>query len=204
MSRALVPTAAIPLPSLATDLESLSLALDGVTHEMRVNWLGGLGRREMRALWDLAEGSSVSVEDLAPAEGVRIHEGKNSMPLFNRFQKRFARLGDQVVGYNHNNALATWFAGPGHYVAYDAEEKNGGVVIDYRTLPSAQHPEFPALRSNDVWFAKLVYGNLVDLLRRVSSHVFIGDSFKGDKPVGVLFSLCRVDAIPQLEVTTDG
>jgi hypothetical protein len=200
MSEALVDPLAplVPLPSLSTDVAPLSLALDRITHDERVHWMAGLGGRELRALYDLAKGTSMSVADLAgpaAADGpghVVIGEGKNSMLLFNRFQKRFARMGDQIVGYNHNNAFAMWWVGPGHFFAYDSPEVPGEVWIDYRALPHAQHPSFPPLITNDRGLLpRFTYGGMYDILRRVSRDLFIGISVRR-LPPKALFALVRV------------
>lgn len=184
--------AEIPLPTLVDALEPISAALDAATHEERLAWMRGLGLRQLRALYALAKGSPVRITEIAGSEAVVIGEGKNGLPLFNRFQKRFARHGDQVVGYNHNSTFVTFFVGPGHFVAYDSPEVPGEVWIDYRTLPKARHPEFPELASNDRFPGpKLTYGGMVDKVRRASRHVLIGDAFAGtEKSKGVPFALC--------------
>jgi hypothetical protein len=187
----------IPLPALVDRLEPLASALDGVSHEARVNFVRGLGWRQLGAMWEHAKETELKAADLlhAPADApvVTICEGKNALPVFSWFQKRFARVGDEIVGYNHNSAFVTWWVGPGHFVAYDAPDKPGEVWIDYRTLPKERHPEFPELASNDRGlFPRATYGGMVDKLRRVSRSVVIGDSFLGDrqeKPKYVKFAL---------------
>lgn len=176
---------AIPQPSAARSLADLAAALDGATHEDRVAWAYTLGQREQLVLFGLAEGSALTVDDCVRGEGeVVIHTGRNGLSLFNRFEKRFARQGDEVVGYNHNaeaggrfNFLFRRIVGPGHYVAYDGPDGDG-VWIDYRRLPVRQHPDFPPLIDNDHGLRSLVFGNMVDVLRRVSQHVRIGNAFK--------------------------
>lgn len=185
----------IPLPSTVGSLADLTGLLDNATHDARLAWAYRLGRKEQLALFRLAEGSALSVDDCVGAEGeVVIHTGRNGLGLFNRFQKRFARQGDEVVGYNHNdqaggpfNALFVRIVGPGHYVAYDAPDGDG-VWIDYRRLPARQHPDFPPLIDNDHGTRSLVFGNMVDVLRRVSRHVSIGDAFKDKGPPRTLGS----------------
>ncbi len=111
------------------------------------------------------------------------HIGRNGLDLFNLFEKRFARMGDAIVGYNHNDfgrlaSVAARVTGPGHYTAYASPEREGEVWIDYRKPPTVQHPDFPPLQGNEQGLPALVFGNMVDVLRRVSAHVSIGDSFK--------------------------
>lgn len=193
---ALSTTSPIPLPSLAEGLESLAVAIEAVGHEERVNWIRGLPRRELAVMFALAEGTAMAPEDLVGDEGeVVTHEGRNGLLLFTTFQKRFARLGDEVVGYNHNSPFVRFFSGPGHFTTYASPERQGEVWIDYRKLPSRQHPDFPPIRDNMAGFSRFIFGGLVDVLRRVSEHVFIGDSFKyrGEtrKPVGIQFALVQ-------------
>ncbi len=173
-------------PKDAPSLAPLTAALDAATPEDRKAWVRSLGGAEQKHLYALAQGNPVHVADLVGADGeVCIGDGRNGLPVLNRFQKRFSRLGSEVVGYNDNREIAgllspliAWFTGPGHFLAYDSPEVPGEVWIDYRTVSTAQHPDFPPLLDNEHGFRSLVFGNMVDILRRVSQHVFIGDAFK--------------------------
>ncbi len=179
----------IPLPSQVTRIDDVAAQLDAATHEERVAWVRSLGRSEQYDLFAKCAGRRVGVETLvgAPLRVVR-HHGKNGLPLFSWFEKRFVRFEDgSVGGYNHNDfgwlaPIASVVTGPGHYVAYDAPDGTGEVWIDYRRIPAAQHPEFPPLRSNESGLPALVFGDMVDVLRRVSAHVTIGDAFKAKFP----------------------
>jgi hypothetical protein len=189
-------TTPIPLPRLVERLEPIQATLDAVSPDQRLAWTRSLGNRQLRALFELAEGTQLSVDDFVPKDGsVVIGQGKNGLPVFSWFQKRFARVGDEVVGYNHQWWLWSWFSGPGHFVAYDSPEKPGEVWVDYRTVPKARHAGFPELRPNDRGLiSRIVYGGMVDKVRRVSQHVLVGDSFLGtgtpkEKGKGVLFAL---------------
>jgi hypothetical protein len=174
------------LPSQLSSVEPLAAALDAATHEQRVEYVRSLGRREQYTLFALCAGRRMSVAELAPAEGKVVrHYGKNGVPLFNHFEKRFVRFSDGTVGgYNHNDfgLVVNLVTGPGHYVAYDAPDDSGEVWVDYRRIPVDQHPEFPPLCSNESGLRALVFGDMVDVLRRVSRHVTIGDSFKAKYP----------------------
>ncbi len=185
----------IPAPSEIASLDDLAEALDAATHEARVAWIRSLGGKAIQDLFARAEGRAVAVSDLVDAAGAPVPcEGKNGLAAFNRFAKVFARVDDEVVGYNRTTGLAAFFGGPGHFVAYDATDETDGapgeVVIDYRRLPARTHPDFPALRSNDRGTARLIYGGMYDLVRRVSRHVFVGDSFR-DLPGGAPFIIVR-------------
>lgn len=192
MSTALV-RAEIPLPKLVDTLEPLASALEGVDYNSRVNFIRGLGWGQLVAMWDLAKDTELHASELLVPDGVSICEGKNALPVFCWFQKRFARVGDEIVGYNHNSPFVTWWVGPGHFVAYDSPEKPGEVWVDYRNLPQARHPDFPELLTNDRGILpRATYGGMVDKVRRVSKTVLIGDSFTGthqEKPKYVKFAL---------------
>ncbi|MCA9492302.1 MAG: hypothetical protein KC621_20355 [Myxococcales bacterium] len=179
----------LPKPSAVTDVQGLADALDAATHEVRLGWARSLGRSEQYALFELAKGRPVTVDELVgePGQVVR-HLGKNGLPLFSWFEKRFVRLPDGTVGgYNHNEfgliaPIAAIVTGPGHFVAVDAPDGAPEVWIDYRRIPAVQHPDFPPLQSNEAGLPGLVFGDMVDVLRRVSRHITIGDSFKGKYP----------------------
>lgn len=182
----------IPKPSETPTLATLAKALDEANHDARVAWCRSLGAPELYRLYAMAEAAGpVGVEDLVANDGeVVVHMGKNGVPVLTRFQKRLSRLGAEIVGYNENHeALGgplgrfyRWLIGPGHFVAYHSPEVPGEVWIDYRTIPTHQHPKFPPLADNDSGVPSLVFGNMVDILRRVSVHVFVGDSLKTMSP----------------------
>ena len=178
----------IPLPSKVSSLEPLAAALDAATSEARVNWMHGLGSAELIAVWKLSDGTSLDIPHFHGAEGeVIIHEGMNSLPMFNRFQKRFMLRKGEVQGYNHQ-AMA-WFTGPGHFTMFQTDRESG---IDYVRHPADVPAEFPPLARNDSGLSSLVYGGTQDWCRRVARNVIIGEARKGVKPIGAYFMLIRV------------
>jgi hypothetical protein len=167
----------------------LAAALDEATHEQRLKWMYRLSGRQMKKLFAMAEGNPVHLEDLLDPSGEPVEcPGKNGLPvrLFNRFAKVFVRVEGQGLGYNKGPRWYTWFTGPGYYVAQDATEETEGapgeVHIDYRVLPTTTHSTLPALRSNNRGIARLVFGGMYDLLRRVSRDVYVGDAFRTFPP----------------------
>ena len=128
-----------------------------------------------------------SIDELVGApEAVVIHEGKNSLPFFCEFQKRFVRRADgSVQGYNHNSGLVAAFAGPGHYTArqHDAHE----VWIDYTRLPADAPAAFPALIDNDGGTRRLLFGGMVDRLRKVGETFTIGLAPRHGPPMSAWF-----------------
>ncbi len=191
----------IPLPSLSTSLAPISAALDGATHDQRVNWMRGLGRRELSAMWTLSlkEGLPLGLDYLAaPPDTTVIHEGQNSLPAFTRFQKRFhiPSTTGAAQGYNHNPGSISWFTGPGHFSARVIDERC--LHIDYVVMPPSVPSDFPPLVDNASGSRKLVFGNMIDLLRRVSAHCTIGRGVKHGKDMSAWFMLTRVGDPPDL------
>ncbi len=177
----------IPLPSLSTDIAPIEAALADVSRAERVNWMRGLGKREMVALWALTDGRLLTKADLHGAEGeIVIHEGQNSLPFFSTFQKRVVMRGSVVQGYNHQ-AMA-WLTGPGHFtVAEDSQ----GANFDYLQVADSAPPEFPALQPNDKGLSTLVYAGMIDYLRRVCPGMLIGAAYKRGKATNDYFMLVR-------------
>lgn len=174
----------IPLPALVERPATLREGLASHPPDAQRAWMQGLGLWQLRALWRLAERDPqpFACDDLVHGDGVTICKGKNHLPVFAWFEKRFARVGDQIVGYNETG-WQKLFVGPGHFVVR-ASDVSDEVLIDYGTTPSATHPDFPPLRDNSFgWpgpLAPVVYGGgMVDKVRRVSPHLLIGKAVPG-------------------------
>ena len=80
--------------------------------------------------------------------------------------------------------------GPGYFIATE-DTQRGEVVIDYRRVPDCHPSDWPAIRGNERGLARLVYGFMIDTLRRVSEHVTIGSASRDGKDTGNWFVLCR-------------
>jgi hypothetical protein len=176
--------------------------LDGLPAVLRTAAVRGISRRAQRDLYEKARGfAPVRLAELVPAdrgdlETVR-HFGRNTLPAFTLFEKRFCRLvgtareaPDSLAGFNFQ-ALAG-LTGPGYFVAVEAP---GGVEVqvDYRRLPQARPMDWPAIRSNEVGLARFVYGFMVDTLRRVARDVTVGSAARNGRPLGNYFVLSRED-----------
>jgi hypothetical protein len=176
--------------------------LDGLSHADRVSAVRAAGRSEQRRLWEAVKGvGQVRLVDLVPrAAGDLVpvrHHGRNTLPAFNFFEKRFTRpagADPQAPGtlYGFNFQSMSWITGPGYFVALDSPNAPE-VLIDYRRVPPAKPADWPEIRTNDRGLGRLVYGNMVDTLRRVSEHVTVGSAAKGGKDLGSWFLLCRED-----------
>jgi hypothetical protein len=172
--------------------------LDGLDHAGRMTAVTSLGGTALQArLYDAAAAAPpVTLADLVPPDAPALREviwhGKNSLPMFTLFQKRFCRPRQeggeaQLWGYNHQ-AMA-WMTGPGYFVCH----QDGAVpaAIDYRRVPPEQPPGWPPVRPNDQGMSRFVYKDMVDYLRRVSAHVLIGRAHKYGKELPNYFILCR-------------
>lgn len=178
----------IPLPADISSLEPLTEALDAATHEQRLEWLRSVPMAQYWNLWDQAEGSAPVDADyfLYDDERVRIHEGMNTAPPFRNFQKRFARQDGTVFGYNHPVGIGRWvvfFQGYGPFILRSSPDRENEMWVDYKELPP-QHSEFPTVRP--IRFSQyLVYGGMIDVMRRVAADVTIGSSEEKGFPIGI-------------------
>jgi hypothetical protein len=174
--------------------------LDGLAHAERVAAVRSLGRAEQRRLFAAVAGwLPLRLEDLVPPSvgdlvPVR-HHGRNTLPAFTLFEKRFCRprgadrrKPGELWGYNHQ-PLST-LTGPGYFVARE-DPGRPEVLIDYTRLPAGRAEGWPAIRPNERGLARFVYGFMVDTLRRVSEHVSIGSAARRGREIGSWFVLCR-------------
>jgi hypothetical protein len=174
--------------------------LDGLAPDERVAAIRGAGRGAQRRLYAAVEGhGTVRLADLvppsrAPLETVR-HFGRNTLPLFTHFEKRFCRPPGQdaaapaeLWGFNFQRLQPV--TGPGYFVARE-DAPRGEVLIDYTRVPATAPPGWPAPRRNEAGPSRFVYGFMVDRLRRVSEHVTIGSAARHGREMGSWFLLCR-------------
>lgn len=175
--------------------------LDQLVGGDRVLAVRSLGPGSLRVLWELVDGfAEMTLADLVPRttppyEPV-IHYGRNSLPMFTLFEKRFYRMGDGSSIGGANFQTLSPFTGPGYFVV----RKDDGVpevLIDYRAQPKDKPADFPDIRGNESGIAKLVYGSMVDAVRRVSEHVSIGAATKNGQMIGAYFVLCREQQLAQ-------
>jgi hypothetical protein len=195
------------------DLPRLTTVLDELGHTGRLATVRGWDGDTMARLYEALKGYMPVTLDyfvppqLPPLTEV-IHHGKNSLPAFTHFQKRFCKPaagdpgeGKTLWGYNHNGAFVTWFSGAGYYVAHDWEA--GEIAVDYTLIPPSKPASWPdAVETNARGVGpRAVYGNMVDIMRGLSKNVSIGRArrCKGGDPAAsdwmdAWFVLCREDA----------
>jgi hypothetical protein len=186
----------------AGELEPKEVArfLDELGPPERIAAIRCMAARDQRRLYDAVQGFAPVrlVELVSPQKAdfaaVR-HYGKNSLPLFSAFEKRFCRPPGQepeapaaLIGFNYQ--LMAPLTGPGYFIAVE-DAARGEVLIDYRRLPDCAPADWPDVRPNDRGLSRFVYGFMVDTLRRVSEHVTIGSAARNGKDTGNWFVLCR-------------
>jgi len=186
----------------AVTSSAIAVLLDGLAAELRAPVVRGLGRKDQQALYVKSEGHGpLELIDMVPANRAELevvrHLGRNSLPAFTIFEKRFCRLAGsapdapgELAGYNFQ-ALSP-ITGPGYFMAVE-DSNTKEVLVDYRRLPDQKPSEWPAIRSNERGLSRFVYGFMVDRLRRVSEHVTIGSAARNGRDLGSYFVLCRMD-----------
>jgi hypothetical protein len=179
--------------------------LDALDPDHRRHEVQLLGRADQARLYQLADAAPpielahfVPVD--RPARREVIHDGRNTLPLFRLFQKRFCRPvtgGERLFGYNEG--VTRRLVGPGYFVARPtrgeaAWEPRGAVVIDYYQVPDGEvAPGWPPVVPNSRGAQLAVYHHTRDFMRRVSAHVAVGAAFRGEIPLRSYFVLCRRD-----------
>ncbi len=63
--------------------------------------------------------------------------------------------------------------------------------VEYYSVPPDRLDGAPKLARNDRGISTLVYGHMIDVLRRVSAHVTIGRAIKKGQETPNYFLLCR-------------
>ena len=184
----------------SVDTRGVARFLDGLVHVERVAAVRSLGRAEQRRLYAAVAGAlPLHLADLVPPSAPELaavrHHGRNTLPAFTIFEKRFCRprgadrqKPGELWGYNHQST--SWLTGPGYFVAYE-DPGIPEVLIDYTRLPAGRAEGWPGIRGNERGPARFVYGFMVDRLRRVSEHVTIGSAARRGRELGSWFVLCR-------------
>lgn len=177
------------------DLRGLSGYFDSLDGESRVKEARSLTAREQAMLFEAAKGfKPVKLidfvpEKVPPLKPVR-HFGRNSLPLFRIFEKRFCRpegKEGELWGYNEQPMKA--FTGPGFFVAWQVSDEE--VLLDYTKIPPGKPAEWPRILPNSARLSIFIYYNTQDYMRGVSKHVSIGRATRKGKAMDNWFVLCR-------------
>jgi hypothetical protein len=190
------------------DLERLAAVLDGTGHIGRLSTIRQWGYRTQSRLYEAAKDfKPLTLDFFVPADVPPltevIHWGKNSLPAFTFFQKRFCKPtadATELWGYNDNHEQIHQFAtGPGYFVMHAPDRSDavhGELDIDYRKLPPSKPDAWPQIKKNEAGISRFIYAGMVDVMRGLSSHVSIGRAHKGNKYMDAYFVLCREDRAP--------
>ncbi len=179
----------------ASDRQGISRLLDGMRPSMRVEHVLGITGSDVGRLYDAVGGNEpLRLEDIVPADekGTVILEGRNSLPVFTRFQKRFARVGDAIVGYNHQ--LMSFATGPGYFITRSAtlgEAHPDELFFDYTVEPPGVPTGWPAFKANGSGLSRAVYMNMKDFCRRVANGVLVGKAYKRGVSQNAYFTLTK-------------
>jgi hypothetical protein len=174
--------------------------LDGLASAERILAVRSLGRSDQRRLYAAVDGFlPLQLADLVPPvcadlDTVR-HFGRNTLPAFTLFEKRFcrprgadARKPGELWGFNHQ--ALSFVTGPGYFVARE-DPSRSEVLIDYTNVPPSHPDGWPGVRRNESGLSQFVYGYMIDTLRRVSEHVTIGSAARKGRDLGSWFVLAR-------------
>ncbi|MGZ3420085.1 MAG: hypothetical protein ACXWUG_02055 [Polyangiales bacterium] len=177
------------------DIEALAKYLDGLDAARRIEEARALGSKHQPLLWEAAKGhKAITLEDFVPRDmGTMtevIHHGRNTLPAFKMFQKRFCRPeGNEEHLWGYNEGSTRGIVGPGYFVTHSAGP--GEVVIDYTMLPPGKVESWPLILPNSARLGRFVYYGMQDFMRGVSKHVSIGRAQKKGKDMDAWFVLCR-------------
>ncbi|MEZ4306660.1 MAG: hypothetical protein R3F14_01225 [Polyangiaceae bacterium] len=164
--------------------------LDGLDPHERLRQVLAVKGKWVGVLYDcVADGPAVSLEEFVPTDSMGttlIYEGRNSLAMFTRFQKRFLRTEKNViVGYNHQTMM--WFTGPGYFVFQEADGKQPvpeEPYIDDLAEPPFVPEGWPKYKPNDAGMSKAVYGFMHDYMRRVTKGVYVGKAYRMAEDIG--------------------
>jgi len=191
------------------NLERLEKVLDELGHSGRVATARGWDGKTLARLYEAAKGHHpLTLEHFVPASigplTEVIHHGKNSLPVFTHFQKRFARPPvtegaaesppKELWGFNRQSNEP--FTGPGYFVVHAEWAEGqvpGEVAIDYRKVPPGKVASWPEILPNSARLGRFVYAGMVDVMRGISNHVSIGRAWKQGKWMDAWFALVRED-----------
>ncbi len=196
---------ALCLQSPSVDLEALASILDGLTLSARVSAVRSINGKAQARLWEASKGRGVTIDEIVPPElgpDVEvIYAGKNSLPMFTHFEKRFCRAFDAPgCLYGYNEGAVRPLIGPGYFVVRYFEDRSEAGVDYYQVPPDGASlpPNWPGIKANERGLQRFVYAKMVDYLRRVSNGVFIGRAVRKGKDTNNYFLLCRAHDVAAL------
>lgn len=202
------PTLKSMLADPTTTMSAVRTYLEAMSFDDRLAVCMKLGRKDQRRLFQLAaQNEPCTFEDFVPAgtpPNVEvILEGKNTLPVFTRFQKRFCAAKDgSARQFGYNEGFTRKFIGPGYFVAHMTDvppsephwKERGALVVNYWMVPEPSDivvPGWPKVVPNSKGLQMFVYKGTRDFMRKVADDVTIGEAYKGDKTLDNFFVLVR-------------
>ena len=183
-------TTLVSLIQEGASIDAIAQHVDGLEEAQRIEQMYACGAKPQAKLWEAAAGRDIKTTDFVnESDKTVIYAGRNTLPVFNYFQKRFWRPSDgsEVVGYNHQSMSK--FTGPGYFVTEDGD--NGELVFNYVKSVSLCPPAWPEIRPNTGLIPSAVYGHMLDYNRRVTKDMVIGCATKKGKAIGQYYLLTR-------------
>ena len=172
-------------------LSEITEHLDKLDKNSRIEEVVALKKKHQITLWELAvDGKELDLDYLVPKDAKTLDpypfEGKNSLPVFTRFQKVFYKMSNGEIG-GYNKSPIGWLIGWGYMVVEKSDKNPKELGVNYLKLPNEKPEGWPKIKPNG-----LVYGNMIDYLRWVSKDVLIGRAYRaGEKEMPNWFVLCR-------------
>ena len=183
----MAPMTAQTIPSSSSTL--VGLVRRRAPREEIASYLDGLG---YGARLEQVQSVTGSLVGRLYDAGTVIFEGRNSLPAFTRFQKRFMRAGETVLGYNHQ--LMAFATGPGYFVVRPptpGEAHPDELFFDYTSEPPVHPPTWPEFRPNTAGLSRAVYMNMKDFCRHVAKGVLVGKAYKLGVAQNAYFTLTK-------------
>jgi hypothetical protein len=181
--------------------EEIEAYLNALAYPERLAQVQAVTGGNVGRLYDaVAKAPPVTLEEVVPASTKTyepiIWEGRNSLPLFSSFQKRFMRIeGGLIIGYNHQTMA--FFTGPGYFVTKEANgqaPRPTELYFDYTERPpldATGRAGWPTFKPNERGLSRAVYAHMHDYMRHVARGVIIGQAFKLGVDQKQFFSLTR-------------
>lgn len=181
------------------DIGTIAAWLDGLDPARRLEETRALGPKPQRVLWRLCRGRVATLADFVPKDRPALqpvrHFGRNTLPAFTRFEKRFCRPPegeDRSILWGYNEGSTRTVVGPGYFVVRSTEgDSRGETVIDYTAVPPDKPAEWPAIKPNERGLSLVVYAHMHDFMRKVSAHVTVGRAYRHGRETPNCFVLCR-------------
>jgi hypothetical protein len=189
------------LLSKGAGLEELAALSDSLALDERVAQMRALAARCLGALYDRAAGQAGDADlaffHPAAAEQKTVEWiGKNSLPAFSHFSKRFTRSAESGRLTGHNTGSMQWLVGPGYFTAVARPEVRAEFLFDYTQIPSEAPAGWPELKPNEAGLSRLVFHDMHDYFRPVGRHLGIGGAYNSKgKFKGQYFALARGETL---------